>query len=414
MNRIFYSAYVLYVVATVLQSTMFTEYAFLANVFVIMRYISFGVAGVKIAADLYYQYSLENKSKISLIGRTSTKKFIGYFVLMVILGIAALVTDDSTLLFVSVLLIASQGIEFDDIARKTLWLQSILMGIVVVSSSFNIIPDLLFKREDIPIRHALGYTYPSVMVTSCLFIFLLYLWLKNSSLSNQEFAAAEIFNFLVYKLTDSRMGFLTFGVIAAILWMIGKKPIREWIQKAGSRAGNKVKKFGGNIYDYLAVYLSAGLLMLCITMPLSITQLINNLLTDRIRLTANAIRNYGIHLFGSNIEWIGFGGSTDTDSLLARYNFVDSSYGYILVNFGIIIFCITIFLFVICSKYLRKTEGKIRCFIFGIVLLYCFIEPRLLEVHVNTFLFLLVPALTEFINKHANNKTNRKVLLWRK
>lgn len=48
---------------------------------------------------------------------------------------------------------------------------------------------------------------------------------------------------------------------------------------------------------------------------------------------------------------------------------------------------------------------------FGIVLLYCFIEPRLLEVHVNTFLFLLVPALTEFINKYANNKTNRKALL---
>ena len=411
MNRIFYSAYVLYVVATVLQSTMFTQYALLAKVFAIMRYISFGVAGVKIAVDLYSQYSLENKSKIGLIRRTSTKKFIGYLALMILLGIASLVTDDRTLLFVSVLLIASQGIEFDEIAWKTLWLQSILMGIIVVSSSFNIIPDLLFKRDDIPIRHALGYTYPSVMVTSCLFIFLLYLWLKNSSLSNQEFAAAEIFNFLVYKLTDSRMGFLTFGVIAAILWMIGKNPILGWVQKAEFRVGNKVKKFGGNIYDYLAVYLSAGLFLLCITMPLSITQLINSLLTDRIRLTANAIRNYGIHLFGNNIEWIGFGGSTDTDSLLASYNFVDSSYGYILVNFGIIIFCITIFLFVICSKYLRRTEGKIRCFIFGIVLLYCFIEPRLLEVHVNTFLFLLVPALTEFINKYANNKTNRKALL---
>ena len=409
MNRIFYSAYVLYVVATVLQSTMFTEYTLLARVFVIMRYISFGVAGVKIAADLYDQYRLENKSKISLTGRASTKKFLGYFVLMTLLGVGSLVTDDSTLLFVSVLLIASQGMEFDDIARKTLWLQSILMGIIVVSSSFNIIPDLLFKREDIPIRHALGYTYPSVMVTSCLFIFLLYLWFKNSSLSNQEFAAAEIFNFLVYKLTDSRMGFLTFGIIAAILWIVGKKQICGWLQKAGSRVGDKMKKFGCNIYDYLVVYLSAGLFLLCITMPLPITKLINNLLTDRIRLTANAIRNYGVHLFGNNIEWIGFGGSTDTDSLLASYNFVDSSYGYILVNFGILIFCIMIFLFVLCSKYIRRTEGKIRCFIFGIVLLYCFIEPRLLEVHVNTFLFLLVPALNEFINKNKNEKMRRRV-----
>lgn len=103
MNRIFYSAYVLYVVATVLQSTMFTQYALLAKVFAIMRYISFGVAGVKIAVDLYSQYSLENKSKIGLIRRTSTKKFIGYLALMILLGIASLVTDDRTLLFVSVL-----------------------------------------------------------------------------------------------------------------------------------------------------------------------------------------------------------------------------------------------------------------------------------------------------------------------
>lgn len=393
MKKMFYTAYFLYVIATSLQSTMFTQYVVLDKLFILMRYISFGIAGIKTVLDLYYEWQAEKNKTERVFEMISFRRLLGYAVFMLLLGIVSLRTGDRTLLFVGVLLIASQKIVFDEIVRKSFWLQCGLMAVVVISSSFNIIPDLLFKRVDIPIRHALGYTYPSVMVTNCLFIFLLYIWMKNSFLTNQEFAAAEIFNLLVYKLTDSRTGFLAFGLVALILWAAGKPMVFQRVQKLSGGWKKRIHKVGAHVYDYLSVYLSAALFVLCAAMPLRITQIINNLLTDRIRLAASAFRNYGIHLFGNEIDWIGFGGSTDTDSLLDSYNFVDSSYGYILVNFGILIFCITILLVVASSKYVRKTESKIRMFVFGIVILYCFIEPRLLEIHVNHFLFLAVPAM---------------------
>ena len=149
-----------------------------------------------------------------------------------------------------------------------------------------------------------------------------------------------------------------------------------------------MKKFGCNIYDYLVVYLSAGLFLLCITMPLPITKLINNLLTDRIRLTANAIRNYGVHLFGNNIEWIGFGGSTDTDSLLASYNFVDSSYLRVLLDNGIIFLVLVLFAYsFFLYKLLIKKQYSILIVLISVLLL-SFTEPWLIDVMYNPFVLL--------------------------
>lgn len=392
----FYGAYFLFMTATALQSTTFTQYSVLSQIFVLMRYASFGIAGIKISLDLYREWQFKKERGIKFAQAASVRRCGIYAVLFLVLGIVSVRTGDRTLLFVGALLLASRGIKFDDIAKKSFWMQCGLMVVVVVCSSFNIIPDLLFKREDIPIRHALGYTYPSVMVTSCLFLFLLYVWNKNECLSDQEFLTVEIFNLLIYKLTDSRTGFLTLGGVALILWGVGKKWFSHQLCGLWERCRGRIQKVVINIYDYLALYLAAALLLLCASMPLKITQIMNRLLTDRIRLAANAIQNYGIHLFGNNIEWIGFGGSTDTDSLLASYNFVDSSYGYILVNYGLIIFVLALFLIVISSKYVRKTESKIRSFIFCVITLYCFIEPRLLEIHVNNFLFLSVPAVITY------------------
>lgn len=397
-RKIFYSSYFLYMIATSFQSTMFTQYAVISSLFILMRYLAFGLAGIKVLWDLYCEWMEEKNSNTKVFERLVVKRICVYAVLMLVLGGVSIRTGDRTLLFVGALLIAAQGIKFDEIAEKSFWIQCILMAVVVISSSFNIIPDLLFKRQDIPIRHALGYTYPSVMVTSCLFIFLLYLWVRNSFLTNQEFVLAETLNLLVYKLTDSRTGFLAFAFVALILWGAGKQAIDSRLSKWVKSRESKICKVGIHIYDYLAVYLSVLLFLLCATMPLKITQILNNLLTDRIRLTADALQTYGVHLFGNAIQWIGFGGSTDTDSLLASYNFVDSSYGYILVNYGIIVFCITILLIILASKYVRKTQSKIRMFVFGVVVLYCFIEPRLLEIHVNNFLFLVVPAVTCLIS----------------
>ena len=176
-NKLFYIAYFLYVVATVMQSTMFTEYAFLSKGFVLMRYAAFVFGAAKIMIDLLQQWNRDRKIKIErniheIFCLKTVRQICLYGIISIILLIVSLKTDDRSLIFVFVIILAAKNILTDVIVERTLVLQIVLMAIILISSSVGIIPDLLFKRDMIPIRHALGYTYPSVMVTFCFFILL--------------------------------------------------------------------------------------------------------------------------------------------------------------------------------------------------------------------------------------------------
>lgn len=408
-RKLFYISYFLYVIATVLQSSMFTQYSIFSKGFVLMRYAAFVFGAVKVIIDLLQQWNKDEKPRIDegivAFFRVRTIKQICLFAaISVLLLIVSFITNDRSLIFVFVIVLAARGILMDAIVKKTLVLQLVVMAFILISSSLGVIPDLLFKREQIPIRHALGYTYPSVMVTSCFFILLLFLWNKNRPISWKEFLVIESLNFLVYKLTDSKTGFLMIAFVALVIWVAGSSNMHGRRDKEG-RTNGIWQKIGAGVYDLLPICLVAILLILCITLPWEGTKIINKLLTNRLQLIVNAVQNYGIHAFGSNIEWVGFGGTTNTDNLLAEYNFVDSSYAYILINYGWIVFALSMFALVWCCRRIRNRESGIRQFIFAMVLVYCFIEPRLLELQVNTFLLLLSPLLNNRLcYRHKNRK----------
>lgn len=398
-SRLFYISYFLYVVATVMQSTMFTEYSLISKCFVWMRYLAFVLGALKIIIDLLHQWNKDKKNKlekkiVAILSLKSIQQIGLYTLIAVILLLVSLKTDDRSLMFVFVIILAAKDIELDTIMKRTLIVQIILMAGILISSRIGIIPDLLFKRDMNPIRHALGYTYPSVMVTFFFFILLLYIWVKNEPIDWKEFLVIETINFLVFELTDSKTGFILIAFIAFIIWIIGMNKLKLCMIQLNNDKNfwNRAYKI---IYDFLPIWLSVILFILCITLPWEGTQLVNRFLSNRIQLIVNAVKNYGIPILGNHIEWIGFGGVTDTDSLLASYNFVDSSYGFILINYGWIVFLLTIISMVWCCRKIRKNESGIRQFLFFMVLIYCFIEPRLLELQVNPFLIIVSPLLID-------------------
>ena len=59
---LFYCAYFMYLFATVMQSTMFTNYQTLSRCFVLLRYLACGIALIKIGLDLYFRWRGEECS----------------------------------------------------------------------------------------------------------------------------------------------------------------------------------------------------------------------------------------------------------------------------------------------------------------------------------------------------------------
>lgn len=155
---IFWCSYFMYLIATVFQTTMYNYNSNLFRVFVMLRYISFAGAGIKIVLDLLEQYLKDRKEGQQFFkwDYDSVLCAVKYFVIFGLLFVVSMIADERSLLFVFAFLLASKGISENKIFQYTFYVQVALSIFVVFCSSVGLLPDLLFERGGNYIRHALG------------------------------------------------------------------------------------------------------------------------------------------------------------------------------------------------------------------------------------------------------------------
>ena len=121
---LFFFAYVVFMVATVLQTTMYTEMRYFPQLFIAMRYFAFIVAAVKVLLDLYGDLRKVNGQREKMMDWVSV---VIKYVLMSALVVAVSVTaDERSLAFLLVILLAARGVMANKIFRVTLWMQAFL------------------------------------------------------------------------------------------------------------------------------------------------------------------------------------------------------------------------------------------------------------------------------------------------
>ena len=120
-EKLFFFAYVVFMTATVLQTTMFTEMAYVPQLFIAMRYGAFVIAAVKVLMDLYADLKQVNGNRAKLMDWVSVVlKYIGMAALVVAVSVTA---DERALAFLLVLLLAARDVPVERIFKVTLWLQ---------------------------------------------------------------------------------------------------------------------------------------------------------------------------------------------------------------------------------------------------------------------------------------------------
>ena len=378
---LFFFAYVVFMVATVLQTTMYTEMRYFPQLFIAMRYFAFIVAAVKVLLDLYGDLRKVNGQREKMMDWVSV---VIKYVLMSALVVAVSVTaDERSLAFLLVILLAARGVMANKIFRVTLWMQVFLAAFVFLSAAVGFIIDLRFERGGIFNRHALGYWFPSYIMSYYFFVLLLLFWTRKKPMKPTSVALLEGLNLLLYLLTDARvMAVPVLGKVIQWGWAL--------------------------LPELLCAYIA-----LLFKFPISgIAQKTDYLLSNRIYYAYVGIQKYGIHLLGNNIEWIGYGARTDMSEIEKTYNFVDCAYVYILLYFGVLVFLGMLFaMFWVSARLGRKGEYH-KCFLYGIIFVYCFVEPRLLELNMNTFLFLTVPLLTRpsFLRRYLSARSRNRTL----
>lgn len=411
-EAIFFFAYVVFMVATVLQTTMYTEVRYIPQLLIAMRYFAFVVAAVKVLLDLYGDLTRARGQRDKLMDWASV--VLKYVVMAAIVVAVSLTADERSLAFLLVILLAARGVKANKIFRVTLWLQAFLAAFVFLSAAVGLIIDLRFERGGIFNRHALGYWFPSYIMSYYFFVLLLLFWIRKKPLKPTSVALLEGLNLLLYLLTDARLGLMVNSFLIAVEFLRSiekwRAPLHRFVDKlmAVPVLGPVIRWGWILLPELLCAYLA-----LLFKFPISgLAQKTDYILSNRIYYAYVGVQKYGIHLFGNDIEWVGYGARTDMSEVEKTYNFVDCAYVYILLYFGVLVFLGMLFaMFWVSVRLGRKGEYH-KCFLYGIIFIYCFVEPRLLELNMNTFLFLTVPLLTRppYLRRWITQRRKKKAL----
>ena len=124
---------------------------------------------------------------------------------------------------------------------------------------------------------------------------------------------------------------------------------------------------------------------------------LNEFLTGRLKWGHAGIDEYGLKLFGNKIEWVGY--DADWESGM-KYNYVDSSYLQIALEYGIIVLAVILLLYALLIFTSIKNQKYYLCWLALIILVFCVTEPRLVKLAYNPFMLLAVTESSKyFLNR---------------
>ncbi len=340
----------------------------------IIRYICYIVFGIRIIIDW------KNGSNITLT-----------IILLTILSILIfLVAHNKNVFLLLIFLISLRKLDFDKLIKITFNIFIFIFLITISLSLMGIIPDWIFYRGSI-VRHSLGFVYATDAIGIYLSIIIMYFYIRKSKATYIELMILETINIFLYKFTDGRLSFILVSIILGIMLLSKFK----FVKKLYNYFMNK------KVFKILCctlpiiLFLMFNFITLLYTNNNSFAIRVNELLSNRLKYTSEAYKEYGVTLFGEQIEWNGWGGHgyIDTDEMESfNYNYVDSSYARVMLDYGIV-FCSIVLLGYTFTLTHNYDKNKWLIFSLLFICIWSFVEQHLVNIGRNIFVISLLPLI---------------------
>lgn len=356
----FLFAYGIYLVAVILYSSVYAEMDYMKLFFPVVRFTAYGLVCAKIMLDFLEKgYSKKELAVIVAVG--------------ILFLISAYVTKDKNLLIYWVFIVAAHDVDFQDIIKWSLWVHIGALMFVIGSCYVGILENRIFGlMYGIRIRDSLGFQYTTTGSNFFFYIILMWVYWRKSKITWPEVAVLIAGNLYLFSKTDTKNAF-ALGMLAIIGTVVLKyiPYLREY------------KK----IYSVLAVgivpALSAGIISISIKYDQAILWMdkFNRLISGRLDLGKSGYLNYGLRLFGQKIEWIG---GEPGEGIV--YNFVDSSYMQMLLNFGPIILGLILAGLILIGIFIAVRKDTYFLLVFVLFAVHSTFDPQLVWIGYNSFL----------------------------
>jgi hypothetical protein len=277
------------------------------------------------------------------------------------------------------LLLGSVGISNRKILKTYLISVGCVIFLTVVSALGGFITNLVYDGKNGHIRSSWGFGFPTDMATIILFWLLVFWCVYGARVSDElvlllSFLSLYVAYGIAYSYTSTIGNLLLIvGIILVIIM----------------RSRGKAGFIGGmiRVFAVLAFPLSAAFIfgvVYAYSRGMHFAAVLNDLMSDRIRLSLEAFEKYAITPWGNIVNQVGNGGSTYG---VVGYNFIDSSYVLMLIRFGWVFFL----LLLLCWEYMavRAAKRDYRLLIVMIIIaVHSIAEHHFPEMNVNIFLLL--------------------------
>lgn len=374
---LFTLAFVILIAIRFLQQTMFSEkYAIFFDIYKFGIYFSCILLTIKF-----------------MIEKHNIKDFF-LKVLFMFLGIIISWYSNSSFTVIPLFLLIINMSTIDFEKMLIVWFKTIflLMLLIAFSYYFKIIgePIRVVRRISGNVRYGLGYIYPSFQANYLFYLSIIYIYIRKIKIKYFEILTLFLINLIVYIYTDTKSAFLYCVLLLCLTIFVKIK-------------GNV--KYNSFINKYIIFITGTGVIFLSYLYNVNISILaeLNRIVTGRIGLAHNALEQFGIKLFGQKIEWT-------TETIInfntissVVYNYVDSSFLNILINYGLIFLLFIVFGYYYVSR-LSITKNIFYTNLLLVIALHAMFDPQLMLINYNPTILLLGYMFSEKLRIENKNE----------
>lgn len=347
--------------------------------------------------------TLDLKSYINKIKNFDKKQyFVAGVVILALFSIVMnlLLTKNKAWVFLLFTLIYASCFDFEDVLNTIFSAQFISLILITTLSSFGLMHDYVNMRADGTMRHSLGFGYPTYLSQFLLFMILYYSYKKNFKISPEKLGLYQLLIVFSYFLTDSRTEMLIsecilIGIFMNSVGILDKfKNVVEFFKKAYATC---FPLFPIGSYILVMLYGFIFNTMNVNGIIFKIAQKFNHVFSNRLYQTFYDFKRYGLSLFGSNIDLVGYFLTKENEGTVIRSNFIDNEYMRILFENGWIFFIAFFAIISIVIWHLYKTKKDGLLFITFVITTSSLINPRLFTITVSVISFMIIPVLHDLL-----------------
>ena len=271
------------------------------------------------------------------------------------------------LLDINVLLLvfSARDIDFRKLLGTFSLATFLVLCLTIYASQKGIIANM-FMNADGGYRFSLGFNYVSFASQRLFFALCTYLMFRGKRISYLELLALLLATIYMYQQTSTTSPFYLSILILTYALFSVKIFKKEFI----------IENFWTKILAHYGFILALAIILyFCFYSSGNLFHLVDQFTHNRLRLSVDGFRNFGVPLFGQRISFKTldmFGNFT------SNYNYIDSSFVQLLVIDGLIVSVFMLFALTKVMRYFVSIQKDIVLACLGIMIIHGMFDPQML------------------------------------